>query len=148
MEQQDIQVLIDGTVHYFHRSLDKTAAVGTPYLIENKQRVTSDYTGVIAISGVRKGCVYFTAPSAMLRHILMTHGESQIDSDFMADVVGEVANTISGNARRVFGQEFTISVPTVFAGEPDFSRFRFSDRSFVIPIHWRQYHAALAVSID
>ncbi|MCB1629467.1 MAG: hypothetical protein KDI48_17185, partial [Xanthomonadales bacterium] len=69
MDEGDIQVLIDGTVHYFHRSLDRTAEVGTPYLLEDRQRIISDYTGVIGITGVRRGCVYFTAPSAMLRHI-------------------------------------------------------------------------------
>ncbi|MCB1589243.1 MAG: chemotaxis protein CheX [Xanthomonadales bacterium] len=148
MDEGDIQVLIDGTVHYFHRSLDRTAEVGTPYLLEDRQRIISDYTGVIGITGVRRGCVYFTAPSAMLRHILMTHGETRVDSEFMADVVGEVANTISGNARRVFGEEFVISVPTVYSGTPDFSKMSLAERSFVIPIHWRQYHAALVVSIS
>jgi chemotaxis protein CheX len=147
VDEKDIQVLIDGTVHYFQTSFDKTADVGAPYLVEGAERVVSDYTGIIQISGARLGSVYFTAPSIMLRHILVTHGETEVTQHFMSDVVGEVANTISANARRAFGQEFMISVPSVYSGPPDFSRYSFSDRSFVIPISWRQYHAALVVSL-
>lgn len=147
MDENDIQVLIDGTVHYFRATVGQSTEVGAPYLVENRKPVISDFTGVIAISGIYHGCVYFTAPRAMLRHILMVNGEERADSDFMADVVGEVANTISGNARRYFGNEFEISVPRVFQAPPASDELELSERSFVIPITWRQYRASLVVSL-
>ena len=148
MDEDDLNVLVDGTVRYFESSVDRGAAVGTPYLLTDRsQAVLSDYTGMIGVSGARRGCIYFTAPSAMLRHILLSHGETEIDGAYMADVVGEVANIISGNARRVFGREFAISVPDVFAGRDDGGKLALGERSFVIPINWRQYRAALVVSL-
>jgi chemotaxis protein CheX len=147
VDENDIQVLIDGTVHYFRSTVGQTTEVGAPYLVEERKPVVSDFTGVITISGVYQGSVYFTAPRAMLRHILMVNGEERADSDFMADVVGEVANTISGNARRYFGNEFEISVPRVFQSPPAADELQLAERSFVIPITWRQYRASLVVSL-
>jgi chemotaxis protein CheX len=148
MDENDLNVLVEGTIRYFGSSVDRAAAVGTPYLLtERGQALVSDYTGLIGVSGARRGCIYFTAPSAMLRHILLSHGETEIDGNYMADVVGEVANIISGNARRVFGHDFAISVPDVFSGRPAAGKLRLGERSFVIPINWRQYRAALVVSL-
>jgi chemotaxis protein CheX len=39
----------------------------------------------------------------MLRHLLISTGELDQSSDSLLDVIGEMANTISGNARRYFG---------------------------------------------
>jgi chemotaxis protein CheX len=148
MLEDDLETLVDGTVRYFAAEVDGSAAVGTPYLlVDREQPVLSDYTGVIGVSGSRSGCIYFTAPSAMLRHILLRHGENAIDTGFMKDVVGEVANVISGNARRTFGDRFVISVPSVYAGRPQQDQLGLAERAFVIPIAWRHYQAALVVSI-
>ncbi len=147
MDENDIQILIDGTIHYFRATVGQSTEVGAPYLVENREPVISDFTGIITITGAYTGCVYFTAPRAMLRHILMANGETRADAEFMADVVGEVANTISGNARRHFGNEFEISVPDVFEGRAEPNRLKLAERSFVIPITWRQYRASLVVSL-
>lgn len=147
MDEQDIQVLIDGTVGYFHGLVDRTTEIGAPYLMDRDQPVVSDYTGIIGIEGARQGLIYFTAPRAMLRHILLANGEAQASAELMADIVGEVANTISGNARRHFGSEFEISVPKVYRGPEAAQALYLAERSFLIPITWRQYRAALVVSL-
>lgn len=147
MDESDIQVLIDGTVGYFHGLVDKTTEVGAPYLMERSDPMISDYTGIIDISGARAGLIYFTAPSAMLRHVLLANGEAQASTELMADIVGEVANTISGNARRHFGREFEISTPKVHRGPMFRQTLELAERSFLIPITWRQYRAALVVSL-
>ena len=48
--------------------------------------------------GKREGVVYFTAPRAMLTVLLMKMQENDFSHETMRDLVGEVANTISGNA--------------------------------------------------
>ena len=75
-----------------------------------------DFTGVIGISGERQGCVYFTAHRDLLRQLLLHVGEADVSDNNLCDLVGEIANTISGNARRHFGPNFMISVPVVVAG--------------------------------
>ena len=84
---------------------------------------------------------------AMLTVLLMKMQENDFSHETMRDLVGEVANTISGNARRDFGRDFVISVPSVLAGEkPDIPAGP-NVRSFVIPINWRSHSAKLVVAL-
>jgi chemotaxis protein CheX len=106
-----------------------------------------DYTGVIDISGKREGIVYFTAPRAMLTVLLMKMQETEYSHETMRDLVGEVANTISGNARRDFGRDFVISVPSVLSGEDAAIPVAAQIRPFVIPINWRSHSAKLVVAL-
>jgi len=102
---------------------------------------------MISITGKREGVVYFTAPKAMLTVLLMKMQESDFSHETMRDLVGEVANTISGNARKDFGRDFVISVPSVLSGEkPEIPNAK-GTRSFVIPINWRSHSAKLIVAL-
>jgi len=65
----------------------------------------------------------------------------------MRDLVGEVANTISGNARRDFGRDFVISVPSVLSGEKPQIPQKPGLRSFIIPIKLAQSLRQLIVSL-
>ena len=147
MNEQRIQVFIDGTVHYFNQINASDISVGTPYLADNESPAAFDFTGIIGISGPSKGCVYFTAPTALLRHLLVVLGETNADEAFIRDLVGEVANTISGNARTEYGSEFMISVPVVMQGAPDGIYLHREQRSYVIPIYWKVYSAAIVICL-
>lgn len=148
MSEQNLQVFIDSVVRYFDHTSDNDLRVGTPYLLPNTDPMSMDYTGIIGISGNRKGCVYFTAPQAMLRHLILSLGESDTSERNLVDVVGEVANTISGNARRELGKEFMISVPVVISGPPTNIHLPEYLRSYVIPITWRAYSAAIVICLQ
>jgi chemotaxis protein CheX len=106
-----------------------------------------EYTGVISITGARRGVVYFTAPRGMLTVLLMRMQETDTSDENIKDLVGEVANTISGNARRDFGKNFVISVPTIIAHDLEKVTTPHS-RSFVIPINWRTHSAKLVVCLE
>jgi len=148
MSEQAIKVFIDGVVNYFGHTSDKDVKVGTPYLVENTQPTAFDYTGVIGISGPYKGTVYFTAPSILLKHLLLSIGEEDTSLENIMDIVGEVANTISGNARTEFGKEFMISVPVMVKGAPSGIHLPPDLRSYVIPIYWKAYSAAVVVCLE
>lgn len=147
MAEQTLKVFIEGAMHYFQHTSDKDVKVGTPYLVENHQPVSFDFTGIIGISGAHRGCVYFTAPRVMLRHLLLSIGEKDTGVHNMFDLVGEVANTISGNARSEFGKDFTISVPVVLEGPPDQLHLPSGQRSYVIPVYWKAYGAAVVICL-
>ena len=148
MNAAEITTFIDGAKRYFSTVSDVGVEVGTPYLIEPEETPAYDYTSIIGISGVRKGCVYFSAPRVLLRHLLISLGESSGDQALLGDVVGEVANTISGNARSTFGADFMISVPVVVNGRPESIRLPRRLQPYVIPISWNQYKASLVVAIE
>jgi chemotaxis protein CheX len=147
MQEQKLQVFIDGAMHYFRQVNANDVDVGTPYLADNNSPAAFDFTGIIGISGPNKGCVYFTAPSALLKHLLFSLGESNTQEEYLRDLVGEVANTISGNARNEYGSEFMISVPVVMQGIPDGIYLHREQRSYVIPIYWKAYSAAIVICL-
>ena len=146
IQEQELKTFVEGTTNYFEVAAQQPASIGSPYLTDSPPSV-HDYTGIISISGKREGVVYFTAPKAMLTVLLMKMQENDFSHETMRDLVGEVANTISGNARRDFGRDFVISVPSVLSGErPDVPQ-KPGARSFVIPINWRSHSAKLIVSL-
>jgi chemotaxis protein CheX len=147
LQEQELKTFVEGTTNYFEVAAQQPATIGSPYLVTEGVPAVHDYTGVINITGKREGVVYFTAPRAMLTVLLMKMQESDFSHDNMRDIVGEVANTISGNARRDFGREFVISVPSVVAGEKSEIAVAPGTRYFVIPINWRSHSAKLVVAL-
>jgi chemotaxis protein CheX len=147
IKESEIRTFIDGTTNYFEVTAQQAASVGSPYLVTDGNPGSYEYTGVIGISGARKGVVYFTAPRGMLTVLLMRMQETDTSDESIRDLVGEVANTISGNARRDFGKNFVISVPVVVAHEQEKVTTPHA-RSFVIPINWRTHSAKLVVCLE
>ncbi len=148
MDESSLEVFVDGAVNYFSQVSAQPAKVDTPYLIDNDEDITFDYTGVIGVSGVETGKVCFTAPNALLRHLLVIMGEDVINEENMADLVGEVANTISGNARKKLGSQFMISTPSIVDASIDQLSLPSKNRSYVIPVTWNSYRAAVMVSSE
>src|SRR6202171_974576 len=136
LKEEEIRTFIDGATNYFEISAQQTATVGSPYLVTDGNPGAYEYTGVIGISGTRKGIVYFSAPRGMLTVLLMRMQETDTSDENIKEHAGEVANTISGNARRNFGKNFVISVPTVIAHDLQKVMAPHS-RSYVIPINLR-----------
>src|SRR5664279_4090895 len=100
MDEKELRVFIDIVGQYFERQTGRLPEVGSPYLGEPSALPMYDFTGVIGISGERQGCVYVTARRELLRQLLLHVGESDVSDNNLCDLVGEIANTISGNARR------------------------------------------------
>ena len=146
--ESEVGVFVTGVLHYFGTTVQQAALCGTPHLALSERPEISDYTGVIQISGKRVGLVAFTAPRSMLSVMLMRMQETDMSHENLCDLVGEIANTLSGNARRDFGQQFQISVPSVIAGRDGKLDYPPATRPIVIPIEWRNYHAHLIVCLQ
>src|SRR5438128_12569645 len=110
LNKSDLKIFIDAVTHYFAHLTREPAAIRSSFLAEVCMRRYDD-TGLITLSGRLRGCVYFSAPRAMVRELLLQLQEPDTCEDNLLDAVGEVANTIAGNARRHFGQSLQISVP-------------------------------------
>ena len=144
----EVSVFVSAVLQYFDRTVNQAASCGTPFLAMQERPAISDYTGVIRIDGKRSGVVMFTAPKTMLSVMLMRMQEPDMSHENLSDLVGEIANTLSGNARRDFGHQFNISVPSVISGKDSALEFPAGARPIVIPIDWRNYHARLVVCLD
>ncbi|GGB91123.1 hypothetical protein GCM10011352_16460 [Marinobacterium zhoushanense] len=148
LDQEAIEVFIDSLAHFYRQIGVDEAQIGVPYLLDSNKTIISDFTGIIGVSGKRKGCVYYTCPKAMLSYILLAMGEKEVSSSYLCDLVGEIANTIAGNARKAFGSDFMISVPVVVQGKPERIQLPESTRSVVIPAKWKFYESIIVVALE
>ena len=148
MKEKKLQIFLDIIANYFNQFGSEEIVIDTPYLLENKQLKVYDYTGVIGISGVQKGVVYFSASRELLSCTLDKMGETDKSEENFIDLAGEVANTIAGNARNQFGATFHISVPFVFKGTPQSVVLPNNERSFIIPITWMSQVGEIVVCLQ
>lgn len=148
LDERELRVFIEGAERYFATATKVPAATEAPFLANPRDAPAMDMTGVIGISGTRKGLVYVTAPRVLLNNVLLAIGENDLSNDMHMDLVGEIANTISGNAREHFGADFMISVPVVVQGTLDCVRLPSHLRSFVIPLTWHKQRAAIVVCLE
>jgi chemotaxis protein CheX len=142
LDEREVASFVAGTTRYFEVAVGQPASVGSPYLVTRGVPDQHEYSGVIEVSGRRKGVVYFTAPRGML----MKMQESNVAHENLCDLVGEVANTITGNVRRDFGREFGISPPNVVS-EGQSLPLPTGCHPIVIPINWRSHTAKVVVCL-
>lgn len=147
MKAEKLQVFIDSVIHFFKQIKSTEAVVDTPYINENTTPIAFDFSGIITITGPLEGCVYVSAETPMLRNILTTMGETDSPMHLLKDLVGEVANTVAGNARKEFGADFIISTPIVVDGVPALVYLPKDRRTYIIPVNWNNYRAIIGICL-
>ena len=83
----------------------------------------------------------------MLREVIRVMGEPDSSITMMKDLLGEMANTISGNARTEFGSEFIISPPHIVESAPSVSYLPKDRQSYITPFTWRGHKAVIGICI-
>jgi chemotaxis protein CheX len=139
---------VNSVMHYFETAVQQPAACGIPHLALRHSPDLSDYTGIVRISGRTDGVVFFTAPKSMLCVMLMCMQDTDLSHDHLCDLVGEIATTLSGDARRIFRHQFSVSTPSVLHDRDTPMVYPSNSRPIVIPIAWRSYQARLVVCLD
>jgi chemotaxis protein CheX len=148
MKDGNLEVFIDGLTNYFDKTTGTEAKVSTPFLIQDVNKYLSDYTGIIGISGNYKGSVFFTAPKRMIIKLISEIGLMTTRDDKLMDLVGEVSNTIAGNARSVFGDQFMLTTPIVLQGKSEQLRVSSVASIYVIPVVWKGMNAHLIINLN
>ncbi|NRA40729.1 MAG: chemotaxis protein CheX [Pseudomonadales bacterium] len=149
MEENQLKALVESVVNYFNVTRNDDVSVGTPYLLNADQAEDAEFlSGMIAISGNKNGWLRYSAPRIMIKHLLLSMGESDTSIVNMEDMVGEVANTISGNLRKHFGSEFLISTPKVVSGSVNQQFSQGNERCYVVPLYWKQYNSSIVIYLS
>lgn len=147
LNEAEIRVFVDAVSNYFGQLTQEPATVRGAFLDDNGGTVpVYDYSGQIALSGLFRGTITVSAPRAMIRHLLMAMNEHDQSDANLRDTVGELANTLAGNARKYFGGDMEISVPRTAAGPISNGGSR--KRPYVIMVNWKTYSASLVVDIE
>jgi chemotaxis protein CheX len=139
---------VGSVMHYFESAVQQPAACGIPHLALRHSPDLSDYTGIVTISGRTDGVVFFTAPKSMLCVMLMCMRDTDLSHDHLCDLVGEIANTLSGDAQRNFRHQFSMATLSVVHDRKAPVLYPPNSRPIVIPIAWRSYQARLVVCLD
>jgi chemotaxis protein CheX len=149
INEKDIHSFVDAVSSYFYQVTKEKAEIKGAFLVEGEVSApTFDLTGYIELSCSFTGRVYFSAPRVMVAFLLLLMQEPNRSEDRLLDAVGEIANTIAGNAREHFGEEMQISVPVTAATEHDWLASKVSPHSYVIMVKWKQYKASVIVDIQ
>lgn len=144
---EKLEVFLSSISDFFAQIDNSPVAIDTPYLHSNKNLAGYDYSGIIKISGPLEGYVYVSAPSVMLREVLSVMREPDTSLTMMKDLLGEMANTISGNARTEFGANFIIAPPKIVDGAPSNAVLPKDRQSYITPINWRGHQALIGICI-
>ncbi len=147
MEEIILKAFARSTAGYFGR-IASGSRIGTAYLRAPDESVALDYSAVIGITGTYRGSVYYTAARPMLDALLPLLGESTPDEKLCADLVGEIANTVSGNVREDLGAGFMISPPFVLEGRPTDVHASRGAPFYIIPITWDNHASRLLVTLS
>ena len=148
----DVRVFSESVAAYFEVTTRERAAVRSAFVLDGARAPAwGEFSGVIRLTGRYGGSVSFTASRKLLSHVLLLAGEKDFSDEAHRDVVGEIANTMSGRARAHFGEGMEISPPEAFGGKgpavgPPLEGVR--ARPFAIPFTWRGYDACLVVHME
>lgn len=142
-------LFINSVSNYFKHLTEIDSDMKVPYLKESDGLVLKDFTGMIGISGSRKGFVYISANREMFADLInMFIGIEDPSEEDILDMAGEISNVVAGNVRANLGANFMISVPTVFEGMPDELNIPEDVSMYVIPIKWNNHEAFVVLGLD
>lgn len=149
LKPEDIEILAKTVTEYFEVSTGKLAQVRSAWLLEQTEPVIrDDYNGLIKVSGGYVGSICFSAPRKLLDYLLLAAGDSQYTEEKYLDIVGEIANTLSGRARKHFGETMEISTPTAFTANAPKVKPQAAGHPYAIPILFRSLEANLVVHLN
>jgi chemotaxis protein CheX len=147
ISEADARVFVDAVTHYFKHLSGESALIRSAYLAD-KVLPRFDYTGLISLSGQFRGSVYFSASSTMAARLLLAMRETDTAKGNLLDIVGEVANTIAGNARKHYGAGLEISTPLTIYGHTDEVKSAVRARPIAIELQWQQSEGVVVVDLE
>lgn len=145
LKESDLRLFVDSVRRYFDVTSRITPEITSAYLGVDALP-GHDFNGIVSFSGRYRGQVVVSLPAAALRELLLIQHERDLSHASMLDAVGEIANTLAGNARRTLGKELEISVPTVVHGRPE-RPVRTRAHPYVITFRWNRYPGVVCVDL-
>lgn len=149
MEEKILKIFAASATRYFSSVAGGPVRLGTPYLRTGAEDPGLDFAAVIGISGHYRGRICYTATRQTLHALLPEMGEDACDELLCNDLVGEITNNISGNARESLGAGFMISPPVVVPESDRAARLSSEHLPcYVLPVSWRDHHSRVLVTLQ
>lgn len=146
VSENDLRLFVDSIKSYLQVTTRQEPHITSAFLGTGEVQ-GFEFNGVVAFSGSYNGSVVVSMPGAMLRELLVLQHESDMSDGNLLDAVGEIANTVAGNARKTLGAGLGISVPVKIHGAPS-TKTRVRKHPFVITLRWGRHEALVCVDIE
>lgn len=147
MDASVLNIFATSIINYFTKTTGHPAEMGTPFLGHEDEILALDFSAVIGISGTYRGNIYYTAPRPKMQALLAILGEDDYSDNLCGELVGEITNTISGNAREELGGGFMISTPFLLAGSNISVRAAQGAPCFILPIEWNSFCSRILITL-
>lgn len=113
-----IKAFMQSTKNVLSTMLSIESKIGKPKL-NHRPFPSYDVSGIVGFSGEVAGSVVisFHKETAMKLVEALTYEKLELDHEDFADAIGELSNMIAGNAKKDFGLNAGISIPSVIIGQ-------------------------------
>ncbi len=146
LHEDELKLFVDSVRRYFQVVTRQEPQITSAYLATGDLD-GFDFNGIVSFSGSYNGHVIVSMPQPLLRELLLLQGETELSDGNLLDAVGEIANTLAGNARKTLGAGLQISVPVKLHGATGITA-RVRKRPYVITLRWNHQPALVCVDMD
>ncbi len=145
LTQQDLDHFVASVRRYFSVCTPHEPQITSAYLGGSDMQ-THEFTGAVSFTGKFEGHVMVSTTAALLRELLLLQMERDLSDGNLLDAVGEISNTLAGNARKHFGSGLDISVPLKLHGRQGLTA-RMRAQPYVITLNWNRHPALVCVDL-
>lgn len=146
LQESELKGFVESVRRYFTVLTRVEPQITSAYLADEPLQ-GYDFTGIVHFSGSYKGHVIVSMPPQMLKELLLLQSETDLSEHNLLDAVGEIANTLGGNARKTLGAGLQISVPVKLHGASGISA-RIRKRPYAITLRWSHQPALVCVDVE
>ena len=146
LNEKDLILFVSALKQYILTITGENANVSGAYL-GGTNIAGYEYNGIVTFSGDYSGHVVVSMPKEMLGSLLLRQRIMDRTEENLLDSVGEIANTLAGNARKEMGPTLGVSVPIKMRGNDGISA-KVRDRPYVIKMNWNGSDALVIVDIE
>jgi len=146
LSENDLRLFVDSIKNYLRVTTRQEPQITSAFLGTGDVQ-GFEFNGIVTFSGAYNGQVIVSMPARLLRELLLLQHETDLSDGNLLDAVGEIANTLAGNARKTLGSGLEISVPIKIQGAPGV-KSRVRKLPFVITLRWGHHEAMVCVDME
>ncbi|MES2947247.1 MAG: chemotaxis protein CheX [Pseudomonadota bacterium] len=144
--EEELKLFVNSVCRYFSVTTAQEPQITSAFL-GSTEIEGHDFNGLVTFSGTYNGHVMVSMPGKLLREYLLLQRETDLSDAALLDAVGEIANTLAGNARTGLGAGLQISVPVKLQGAAGITA-RVRQRPYVITLRWNHQPALVIVDME
>jgi chemotaxis protein CheX len=146
LNADELKLFVESVRQYFKVVTRQEPQITSAYLATGDLE-GHEYNGIVSFSGSYNGHVVVSMPGQLLKELLLLQGETDVSQGNLLDAVGEIANTLGGNARKSVGSGLQISVPLKLYGNSGV-RTRVRKHPYAITLRWNHQPAVVCIDME